>query len=289
MKYAYYPGCSAHGTAIEYGMSTDAVASALGIELSEIPDWVCCGATSAHTTNEILAIALPAMDLLSAEKMKNDIAVICAACFNRLKTASHEIKEKPQKHAELKGVLKELPSNNIKVKHLIEILVNDFGIAELEKRVKKKLEGLKVACYYGCLLTRPPKIMQFDDAEEPVMMDRLMKAIGAEPIDWQYKTECCGASFTLTKTDVVLKLSNDILAMARDSGAECFAVACPLCQPNLDMRQKEIEKKYGLTYNMPVFYFTQLIGLAIGARPEELGLNKLIVNPVPLLTKKGLL
>lgn len=289
MKYAYYPGCSAHGTAIEYGMSTDAVASALGIELSEIPDWVCCGATSAHTTNEMLAIALPAMDLLAADKMGHDLAVICAACFNRLKTASHEIKEKPEKLAELKDVLKELPSNNIKIKHLIEILVNDFGIAELEKRVKKKLEGLKVACYYGCLLTRPPKIMQFDDAEEPVMMDRLMKAIGAEPVEWQFKTECCGGSFTITKTDIVLKLSNDILAMARDAGAECFATACPLCQPNLDMRQKEIENKYGIKYNMPVFYFTQLIGLAIGARPEELGLNKLIVNPVPLLTKKGLL
>jgi heterodisulfide reductase subunit B len=161
--------------------------------------------------------------------------------------------------------------------------VNVYGLQNLAAKVNKKLEGLKVACYYGCLLVRPPEVTKLDDLEEPHLMDDLMKTIGVEPVKWPYKTECCGASFSLTKTDIVLKLSGDILQMAYDEGAQAIVVACPLCQSNLDLRQPMINKKFNKNFNMPILYFTQLLGLSLGVAPEKLGLDKHIINPIKLL------
>lgn len=290
MKYAYFPGCSLHSTAKEYDLSTKEVANALGIELIEIPDWVCCGATPAHITMHLLSLALPVKNLLQAKKMDSyEVATCCAACFNRLKIANKFMESDPEHREKVEKIVGEKYKGEVKVRHFLDILVNVFGLKNLGERVTKKLAGLKVACYYGCLLVRPPDITELDDLEEPHLMDDLMKTISIEPIQWPYKTECCGASFSLTKTDIVLKLSGEILQMAYDEGAEALVVACPLCQSNLDLRQGMINKKYNKNFNIPILYFTQLVGLALGIEPKKLGFQKHIVNPIPLLKEKGIL
>jgi len=177
----------------------------------------------------------------------------------------------------------------VRVYHPLEVMMEDGMMGKISSRVRNKLSGLKVACYYGCVLTRPPEVAQFDICENPQSMDRIIKALGGEPLDWSYKTECCGVSMTLTRSDIVLKLANDIFRGAKEAGAHAIAVCCPLCQANLDTRQIQIEDKYGVKYGIPVIYFTQLMGLAFGAFPQELGLEKLITNPRNALEICGLM
>ncbi len=290
MRYAYFPGCSLHSTAKEYDLSTKAVAGTLGIELIEIPEWICCGATPAHITMHLLSLALPVKNLLLAKKMDSyEVATCCAACFNRLKVANHFMENDSVHRDKVNEIIGEQYSGEVKVRHFLDILINVFWLKNLSERIIKRLDNLKVACYYGCLLTRPGEVTQFDDVEEPHLMDDLMKILGVEPVDWPYKTECCGASFSLTKTDIVLKLSGDILQMAYDEGAQAIVVACPLCQSNLDLRQAMINKKFKKNFDMPILYFTQLVGLALGIDPLKLGLNKHIVNPLKLIKSVGVL
>jgi heterodisulfide reductase subunit B2 len=282
MKYAYYPGCSLHATSIEYDISTKAVAQALGIELEEIADWVCCGASSGHETSELLALALPAKNLLQAQKQNLDVMVCCAACYGRFRVANHEIK-KGTRRAQVEEVVGQPYDGGVQVRHFLDILVNEYGLDDIGKAVTKKLADLKVASYYGCLLVRPPEVVAFDDPENPSLMDKLAATLGAQPVDWSYKTECCGASLSLTRTDVVLRLAGDILQSAKDAGADCLMVACPLCQSNLDLRQSQINKRYKTDFHLPVVYFTQLLGLGLGIPPQQLGLDKLIVSPAKVL------
>ncbi|MFH1784776.1 MAG: CoB--CoM heterodisulfide reductase iron-sulfur subunit B family protein [bacterium] len=290
MRYAYFPGCSLHSTAKEYDMSTREVASALGIELLEIPDWICCGATPAHITMHLLSLALPVKNLLKAREMDSyEVVTCCAACFSRLKIANEFMRNDLVHREQVNEILGEKYKGEVKVRHFLDVMANVFGLKNLEDKVTRQMGGFKVACYYGCLLTRPPEITEFDDVEAPHVMDDLMSAVGVETVDWPYKTECCGASFSLTKTDIVLKLSCDILQMASDEGAQAIVVACPLCQSNLDLRQKMINKKFKKKFNIPILYFTQLIGLSLGIEAKKLGLNKHIVSPIPLLKEKGIL
>jgi len=287
MKYAYFPGCSLHSTAKEYDLSTKEVAQALGIELIEIPDWICCGATPAHITMHLLSLALPVKNLLKAKGMDSyEVVTCCAACFSRLKIANHFMRGDIEHRKNVEEIVGEPYRGEVKVRHFLDVLVNVYGLKNLTEKITNKLSGLKVACYYGCLLTRPPEITQLDDLEEPHLMDDVMNVLGVEPVKWPYKTECCGASFSLTKTDIVLKLSGDILQMAHDEGAQAIVVACPLCQSNLDLRQAAIEKKYKKKFNIPILYFTQLVGLSLGIEPKRLGLDKHIVNPLPLLENR---
>lgn len=290
MKYAYFPGCSLHSTAKEYDLSTKEVAKALGIELIEIPDWVCCGATPAHITMHLLSLALPVKNLILARKMGSyEVVTCCAACFSRLKIANKFMESDSTHRENVEEIVGEPYKGEVKVRHFLDVLANIYGLKNLEEKITKKLSGLKVACYYGCLLTRPKEITQLDDLEEPHLIDDLMRAIGIKTVQWPYKTECCGASFSLTKTDIVLRLSRDILQMAYDEGAQAIVVACPLCQSNLDLRQEMINKKYKKDFNIPILYFTQLVGLALGIGPEKLGLQKHAVNPKPLLKEKLIL
>jgi heterodisulfide reductase subunit B len=289
MEYAYYPGCSLHSTAKEYDISTRAVCTALEIELQEIPNWVCCGATSAHATSELLALALPAKNLLLARDMGLDVLVCCAACYSRLRIANAVIAANDKHRAQVNEVVDAQYNGEVKVRHLLDIVVSEYGLDTLRERVSRELTDLKVAAYYGCLLTRPPEVVAFDDPENPTSMDKLAVALGAKAVDWPYKTECCGQSLSLSRTDVVLKLCHDILQMAADSGAECIMVACPLCQSNLDLRQAQVNQAYDTQFTLPVLYFTQLIGLALGVRSKELALGKLITSPKKLLKAKGLI
>ena len=292
MKYAFFPGCSMEGTARDYQRSTLAVAKVLGIELPEIPDWICCGSTAAHSSDPLLAVALPAQSLLAASKMPvnggpTKVAVGCAACFSRLKIANLEIAGDPRVRSQVAQAIGADYDGAIPVVHLLEILARDIGPKAIAAKVKQRLGGLKVVCYYGCLLSRPPEVA-FDDVENPVLMDQLMRAVGAEALDWSHKTECCGASCSITEPKIVRELGHGILAMAKAVGADCVVTACPLCQINLDMRQSDIENQYSERYGLPVFYFTQLLGLALGCSFDELGLGSLVVDPRNLLAGKGI-
>ena len=283
MRYAYYPGCSAHSTARDMHESATAVASSLGIEMIEIKGWSCCGATAAHQTDRVMAASLPASNLLLAKEMKLDTVVNCAACYNRMKIANHEVSSSSDMRAKVAEAIGREYDGSVNVRHFVEVLLEDIGTDKLRKRFKRSLNGLKVACYYGCLLVRPHDVTGFDDPENPTSLDRLVTAMGGESLDWPHKVECCGGGLNLTRTDVVVKLSGSIIEMARASGADCIAVACPMCQSSLDLRQKDIEKKTGKKLDMPVVYITQLLGLCLDIPAKKLGLNRLMVEPKAVL------
>ena len=286
MKYAFFPGCSLHATAVDYDESARAVASALGIELVEVPNWSCCGSTPAHCTDEVLATALPLKNMIAAKTVADELAVCCAACFSRFKFAQKHLEEKEHIRAKVSEILPVEEIEGMKVRHLLDILSQDVGVEKIAEAKQHDLD-MKVVCYYGCLLTRPPKVTEFDDPEDPHSMDDLLTAAGLETIPWPFKTECCGATFSLTRTEIVLRLTAEILQMAKEAGADCISVACPLCHANLDMRQEDVEKKLGVKYAIPVFYFTQLLGLSFGLDAKELGIGRAMVDSKELLATRG--
>jgi len=279
MKYAYFPGCSAESTARDLYLSTMTVARVLGIELIEPECWSCCGTTMAHQVDHDLSVSLAAANLLKVKDTGLDMVVSCASCYSRMKIANHEISTNPKTWKIIADILGRDYDGSVKVRHFVEIILEDIGLDAFKKSLKHSLQGLKVASYYGCLLVRPPEITGFDDPENPVYMDKIINAMGGVGLDWPHKVECCGGSLTLTRSDLVVKLSEAVIAMAKDSGAQCIAVACPMCQINLDMRQDDILKTTGHRYNMPILYITQLMGLCLGMSENALGLNKLIISP----------
>ena len=280
-KYAYYPGCSLHSTAAEYDISFRAVCEKLDIELQEIGGWICCGTSPAHSTSQLLSLALPLENLrLAGADGFGKVVAPCAACFSRLKHAQHETAADPELGKQLTQVIDAPLPQGVSVVHPLEI----FDTSEIGRAVTTTLPGMKVVCYYGCLLTRPPKVMQFDECEYPMSMDHLLRALGITTLDWSYKTDCCGGAFALTETDVVLKLTHDILEDAKAVGANAIAAACPLCHANLDTRQAEVEQQYEASYSIPVFYFTQLMGLALGILPDRLGIQRHFVSADELLS-----
>ncbi|WP_353122883.1 CoB--CoM heterodisulfide reductase iron-sulfur subunit B family protein [Dysgonomonas capnocytophagoides] len=278
MEIGFYPGCSLKGTSSEYAQSTLAIAKAFDINLVEIEDWNCCGATAAHNINHELATALPARILALAEKQGlTEIVVPCAACYNRLSVAQHEINEKPELKERVSEIIGMPIQGNVKILNVMQFVLK-YIADKIEEKVVKPFEH-KVVCYYGCLLVRPHEILQFDRLEDPQSMDNLMRKIGAESMDWGYKTECCGAGFSVSRTDIVAKLSGRIVKDASDRGAEAIIVACPMCQSNLDMRRPHINSYLQTQIDTPVLYITQAIGLAIGLDRNALGLKKLFVAP----------
>ncbi|MGO9204356.1 MAG: CoB--CoM heterodisulfide reductase iron-sulfur subunit B family protein [Limisphaerales bacterium] len=285
MRYAYFPGCSAESTARDMHQSTLAVARALGIDLVQPKGWTCCGATAGHQTDHFLAVSLPAANMAKVQDLKLDMVVNCAACFNRMKVANHEIAAQPDLRKRVGEALERDYDGSVKVRHFLEVLLDDVGLKAISRALKHPLNGLKVACYYGCLLVRPPKVMKFDDPENPTSLDRLVKAMGGQSLDWPCKVECCGGGLSLSRTDVVVQLSNSILDMASRAGADCIAVSCPLCQVNLDLRQQDIHKQTGRNYHIPIVYITQLLGLCLGLRPDALGFRKLMVPASTVLER----
>ena len=285
MKYAFFPGCSLESTAWDFDHSTREVCDALDIELTDIPEWVCCGSTPAHTTNASLAVSLPVLNLQKARDMDMPVMAACAACYARLRTANYKVREDADERKRAEEITKKPYGGEVDVHHVLDVLANRYGPDEIAKKIQRPLTGLKVACYYGCLLTRPPEIVAFDDPEHPTCMEELVEAAGGEPVDWPFKTECCGAGLSMTNVDVVCRLSHKLLSMAHRAGADCIAVACPLCQVNLDLRQEDAKKARGDLPDMPALYITQLLGLALGRGPKELGLGALSVSADSLLSK----
>jgi len=283
MKYAYYPGCSIHASAKEYAMAANAVNKYLDIELIEIPDWNCCGAIDAvYAYNPLLSISLSARNLALAEHMKMDIVTLCSACFFTLSRANTMMRE----NADMKGKVEKVINDaglkyagEVKVRHYMDILTNDVGFEKIRQQVKVPLKGLKVAPYYGCLIVRPTGIQKFDDPEHPTSMDKVIEALGAETVYYPDKTRCCGASLVITDEKVMMEMTKGPLLTAKNAQADCIVTPCPMCHFNLDAKQKDIENYFKIELGLPVLYITQLIGLAFGLPPKELGLQRNIVSP----------
>ena len=268
-----------HGTAKGYDQTIQALASAFGIELQEVADWVCCGASSAHATNYDLSIALPAQSLVAAEKVGLDVLVPCAACFNRFRSAQIHLAADDALKARVEASIGAQINNSVTVRDPIDFFVNSVGLDAVRARVTRKLTGLKPVSYYGCLLVRPREVCQTDDFENPVLMDRLLGTLGAEPRPWSFKTDCCGGSLTIAKTEQVVRLTDRLMAMAREAGANCLVTACPECMANLDMRA---------TSGLPVFYFSELMALALGLAGMDRWAKLHQTDPRPLLRQIGI-
>lgn len=286
MKLAYYPGCSLKGTSFEYEVSLLEILKALNVEVKEIPDWNCCGASAAHSINHNLSVALPARNLAIAENEGYEsVLAPCAACSNRLKSADYELKSDEVLKKRISKSLEMPYESNIGINNMLEFLIEVVGKDKIKSAVKRPLKNLKIASYYGCLLVRPPKVMQFDDPESPVTMDELTALTGAQPVDYSYKTECCGAINSLSKPDVVMALTGKVLYDIKRHGADAVVVACPLCHSNLDVRQREIERKFGEKIGLPVLFITELIGLSFGIEPSALAIDGHMVAANRLLEK----
>ncbi|MGD2206704.1 MAG: heterodisulfide reductase-related iron-sulfur binding cluster [Anaerolineae bacterium] len=282
----YYPGCSLHSMAIEFQMSTEAAAEVLGLELVEPKGWTCCGSSPAHKLDPDDALTMPLANLSLFERSGFDqVAVPCAACFSRFRAAQHEIRENSSLRRRLEKAIGQEVHDTVEVRSLVDVMAERVGLEAIAAKVQKPLEGLKVVAYYGCLLTRPPKIAGVPHPEYPLNMDRVLDALGAEALDWDGKTRCCGAGLAATVPERALELCRWLIDQARAVGADCIAVACPLCHANLDGRQLQMDD---LEETMPILYFTQLMALAFGVEAKAAGLNKNLVDPVPLLREKGI-
>ena len=282
MKVSYYPGCSLHATGKEYDQSMKSVSNALGIELNEVEDWSCCGASSGHSTNFDLSIALSARNLISAEKNAMDVMVPCAACFNRFKMAEHHLKADKDLKTKIEGVVGAKYQGGISIRNPIDIIFNEIGIDTLAAKVVKPLTGLKPVSYYGCLLLRPPEVCEFENYENPFMLDKILGSVGADVKKWSYKTDCCGGSLAISKTSIVVDMCDKLMSAAREAGANCVVTACPLCLANLDMRP-------GSKLKLPVFYFTELIALSMGLEDSKETFKTHMFDPQPLLKQLRLI
>ena len=288
MKYGYYPGCSLHSTAQEFDKSLKAVCNKLGVELVELDKWVCCGASAAHNLSQLMAIALPMANLALMPAMGlEEVIIPCAACFSRFKIAQHSIKTDRNLKRKVVEVIHKDCNDEAKVIHPLTIFTQKPLISKIPTLVERNLSELKVACYYGCLLTRPPKVTEFDFPEYPMTMDNVLRATGITTVDWPYKTICCGASFALSRPDIVVNLSHNVIQEAKSAGADAIAVACPMCHANLDTRQDDMEKKFGTHPQMPILYFTQLMGYSFGFSPAELCLHKHLTDAGKVFERIG--
>ncbi len=283
MKYAFYPGCAIHSSSKEYGDSAKAISKALDIDLVEIDDWNCCGAIDAiYSYKPLYSVAIDARNLSLAEKMEMDISTLCSACFYTLSRTNNLLKEDSRLRNKVNEALSSVGLNysgNVQVRHFLEVILSDVGLEKIGENVKVPLTSLNVASYYGCFLVRPPDLINFDDPDHPTRLDELVETLGASRVEYYGKTRCCGASLGVTKEEVMLELSKNILLSAKDAGANCMITACPLCHFNLDAKQKDIESKFDIKIDLPVLHFTQLVGLAFGIEPKELGLHRNVVSP----------
>lgn len=294
MKYHFYPGCSLERNASAYHESALAVADPLGLEFSEVADWNCCGATEVIAINKMKAYALVGRNLaLAAQQSRNgeQLVTACSACFLNLSKGDKYLQESPGLAAQVNvalaaGGLHYRPGS-VTTRHLLDVITYDIGFEAVARLVKKPLYGLRVAPYYGCLITRPGFLGQFDDYEYPDSLDRLLRVLGTSVVDFPLKTHCCGGHMTQISEQVALELIGRLLHNAAEHGADAIITLCPMCQLNLDAYQDEVNQRFGTSYRLPILYFTQLMGLAFGMSPEVLGFGKEFVPAGPALAKIG--
>jgi heterodisulfide reductase subunit B len=274
IRIGYYPGCALHGSSNDYEDSVRATLAALGVELKELDDWICCGATAAHSVNRKLSVALPARNLAIAERDGTpDLLAPCPMCSMELMKANREMRRDPELRKEMSGIVELEIEGRTQVLNLIQVFQR-VGIDALRAAAIHPLAEISAACYYGCLLTRPPDVVEFDDCEQPRSMEEILEAVGAKAVDWNYRTECCGAGMTMANEELVLDLSHKILSDAAAHGANCMVVACPMCHVNLDMKQADIGQRHGVKHGMPVYYLSDLVGMALGIPEEKLGIDR---------------
>jgi heterodisulfide reductase subunit B len=285
--YTYFPGCSAsEGGAKAYNWSTQAVSKGLDIDLVELDDWNCCGSTPSSSVDELGALCMPARDLALAEKRGLDMVTPCSACYVVFNRTNSYLKQYPQLKAKVDEALAAGGleyHGTVKVRHLLDILTTDIGYEAIASRVKRNLSGLKVAPYYGCQVVRPG--FGFDHPESPQSLDKLIASLGAEPVPFPLKARCCGGSLIISEEDLALGLIRKLLDCASSNGAQCLVTVCPLCQTNLDASQSRVNKKFKTSFNLPVLFFTQLIGMAFGLEEKDLGLKTGIVPVEKVLAK----
>lgn len=291
MQIAYYPGCSLHASSELYDIQSRMVLKQLGVELKEIEDWNCCGATSASKTDDFLAIALPARNLGIADASGlSEIVIPCSSCYSRMIVSQKKLLDDPVLKNRINAELTKKVEGKIKISSILEVLVSKASAGEIAEKSIKKLEGLKPVCYYGCLLTRFPCDVEVpDNVENPQGIEIVCKAMGAQPLDWSYKTDCCGASAAINDTDTSLLLMSRILKDALSRGANCFITTCPMCQLNMDAYQDRVGKKYGIQKRLPVYFITELLGIAMGFSPKEMQLNRHFIDSIGLLMELKLI
>jgi heterodisulfide reductase subunit B len=286
MQFSYYPGCSVEGMNKAYDKSARVICNALNIDLAELDDWNCCGASAYISVHELKAHLLSARNLAIAEKNKKDLVVVCPACLTTLNKTNHYLAEDPRFKRTVTNALKSTNLEywgSVKVRHLLHVIVKDIGEDEVKTRIKHKLSGLKVAPYYGCQLTRP--FGEVDDKEFPTMLDRLLTWIGAQPVSFPLKAKCCGGLLMMTNEEVGLELNKNLLDCAAQNGAECIATICPLCHMNIETYQGDVNKRFGTHFSIPALYFTQLMGLAFGYSRKDLGINDEMISSRATLEK----
>jgi heterodisulfide reductase subunit B len=285
-EYLYYPGCSMKGNAKHYEESILPVFKEMGMKLEEMEDWNCCGATAYFSVDDTMAAAICGRNLSIAERSGKNIMAPCAGCYLTLRKSNQFLRSERKKAKKILNDLKNTGceyAGKVDVKHPLEILIKDIGTERIKSKVRRKLAGLKVACYYGCQLVRP--YTDFDDPDYPMALDRIMEAIGATPVDFSSKTHCCGGSLTGTIEEVGMRLNYILLKEAKKKGADVLATVCPLCQFNLEILQSKIVHKYKEDIKMPVLYFSQLMGLALGIPKEDLGFSRSIISLKPMWEK----
>lgn len=287
--YIYYPGCTSKASSIALDMSTQAVAKSLNLGLKELEDWNCCGATAYSSIAEMTAFALSARNLSLAEPTGLPLVTPCSACYTVLRKTNLYFREYPRvkktvSEALAAGGLKY--GGGVEVKHVAELLVEGNNLEAIRAKVKRPLQGLKVAVYYGCQLTRPTP--SYDDPELPQSLDHLVEALGAEAVNFPLKARCCGGASIVSRPELALEMLAKVLANAKENGAQCLITPCPLCQTNLDAYQGQVSKKYKTHFQMPVFFVTQLVGLALGSSPKELGIDKNIISASRVLAPVGM-
>jgi len=287
--YTYFPGCSSSdGGAKAYNWSALAVARALDVELIELEDWNCCGSTPYTSVDELASFCTSARNLALAEKRGLDLVTPCSACYVILSRTNSSLGEHPELRAKVDEALAAGGleyHGTVRVRHLLDVFANDIGYDEIASKVKRDLQGLKVAPYYGCQIVRPGP--SFDHPEFPQSLDRLIESLGAEATPFPLKARCCGGSLIISEEDVALELIDKLLESASDNGAECIVTVCPLCQTNLDLYQGRVNKKFKRSFNIPILFFTQLMGVAFGIEDKVLGLEKCIVSAEKTLAKHG--
>ncbi len=283
----YYPGCSLHGTGRELDMSIKALAEVAGVELKEIEDWNCCGATAAHNLNHDLAVALPYRNLALAEEQGLlEVLAPCAACFSRMKGTTVRLARSAELVEKMRGITEREFKGTVRILSIIEFAgrLLEEGLAE---KLTSPLDGLKVAPYYGCLLSRGEEIVEGYDAEQPAGMDAALMAAGCEVVPWNFAVECCGGGFSMSMTDAVVDLSNAILTDAEQAGAEAIVTGCPMCHSNLDMRQRTINEAGLGPHDLPIVYLSEILGLAAGIEPGRLGLDRHFVDAMRVVERSA--
>ncbi len=286
MKYTYYPGCSLESSSSFYDSSGRLSCERLDVELEELEDWNCCGATSYVSVDEELAFSISARNLALAEKHNRDLVASCSACYCILKKTNEYMKEDPRLAEDIDECLAEADleyNRSVRVRHLLDVVVNDVSRNLIRDRMERDLEGLNIAPYYGCQIVRPTE--DFDNQEFPTSMDHLMEDLGAEVTYFPHKTKCCGGSLTFNASDVAYNLMKGIFTSAKRGGADAIVTTCPLCQTNLDLYQEDVNREYGTDFNIPILFFTQLMGFTLGYSSEEMEFGKTIVSADSVLNK----